>query len=110
MADHVLHGPLLQPMVLQARRDLMWQAARAADLEAKRLAAEAQTAEEARRAEEARKATEEETRRKEARTSGGFPAHRPGSVLSYKQVGVTLLGVRIVCCRGVQRNLKCNAA
>ena len=43
------------------------QAARAADLEAKRLAAEARSAEEARRMEEARKAAEEEASRKEVR-------------------------------------------
>ena len=43
------------------------QAARAADLEAQRLAAEARAAEEARRAEEARKAAEEEASRKEVR-------------------------------------------
>lgn len=49
------------------RPQLNPQAARAADLEAKRLAAEARAAEEARRAEEARKVAEEEASRKEVR-------------------------------------------
>ena len=71
---------------------LLWQAARAADLEAKRLAAEAKAAEEARRAEEAQKAAEEETRRKEARTSAHqHTVHGPNASGS-RRVSLSLSG------------------